>query len=165
MELFLFRHAEAEPSSGEIDDVRRTLTRKGRERFVRGVRGLERLEIELDRVYHSPWVRSIESAELLTPILDGETVVTRLLAQPPSQAMLDILEGERVGVVGHEPWLSDLLGWLVLGVRGQAPESGSEMFDFEKGAVAWVGGRPEPGAMSLRAFLPPRALRRLAKSG
>src|SRR5262245_28874251 len=152
MELFLFRHAEAEPSTPETQDARRTLTLKGRERFARGVKGLENLEVELDRVYHSPWARAVESAELLAPILDGETVVTTLLARSPSQELLDILDGEHVGLVGHEPWLSELLGWLVLGVRANEPGSGGELFEFEKGGVAWLGGRPEPGAMTLRAF-------------
>jgi phosphohistidine phosphatase len=164
MELFLFRHAEAEPRSAETPDERRTLTVKGRERFLRGAEGLQRLEVELDRVYHSPWLRSIESAELLTLLLDGETVVTPLLAQPPTRELLDLFEGERVAVVGHEPWLSDLLGWLVFGVRMIDSEARSQSLDFGKGGLAWVGGKPEPGAMSLRAFLPPRALRRLAKS-
>ncbi len=164
MELFLFRHAEAEPRSGETPDERRALTPKGRERFVRGAQGLERLEVELDRIYHSPWLRSIESAELLALLLDGETVVTPLLAQPPSQELLNLLEGERVAIVGHEPWISDLLGWLVFGVRMIDSEGGSQSLDFGKGGLAWVGGKPEPGAMSLRAFLPPRALRRLART-
>jgi phosphohistidine phosphatase len=164
MELFLFRHAEAEPRSGETPDERRALTPKGRERFVRGAEGLGRLEVEFDRIYHSPWLRSIESAELLTLLLDGETVVTPLLAQPPTQELLDLLEGESVAVVGHEPWLSDLLGWLVFGARMIESEGGSRPLDFGKGGLAWVGGKPEPGAMSLRAFLPSRALRRLART-
>jgi|RhiMethySRZTD1v2_1073278.scaffolds.fasta_scaffold967472_2 phosphohistidine phosphatase len=164
MELFLFRHAEAEPRSAELPDERRSLTVKGRERFARAAHGLQRLEVELDRIYHSPWLRAIESAELLTLLLDGETVVTPLLAQPPTRELLDLFEGERVAVVGHEPWLSDLLGWLVFGVRMIDSEARTQTLDFGKGGLAWVGGKPEPGAMSLRAFLPPRALRRLAKS-
>ncbi|HEV8113337.1 MAG TPA: histidine phosphatase family protein [Planctomycetota bacterium] len=164
MELFLFRHAEAEPRSGDAPDERRALTAKGRERFLRAAKGLERLEIQLDRIYHSPWLRSIESAELLSLLLDGETVVTPLLAQPPTRELLDILEGENVALVGHEPWLSDLLGWLVFGVRMMESDGKSPCLDFGKGGLAWVGGKPEPGAMSLRAFLPPRALRRIGRS-
>lgn len=164
MELFLFRHAEAEARSGELPDERRALTVKGRERFLRAARGLDRLEVELDRIYHSPWLRAVESAEILTELLDGETVVTSLLAQPPTKELLDLLEGERVAVVGHEPWLSDLLGWLVFGVRMMETDGGSPTLDFGKGGLAWVGGKPEAGAMSLRAFLPPRALRRLARA-
>jgi len=164
MELFLFRHAEAEPREGEVPDERRALTARGRERFVRAAKGLERLEIAFDRIYHSPLLRSVESAELLTPLLDGETVVTPLLAQPPTPELLETFEGESVAVVGHEPWLSDLLGWLVFGARAREPEARSPTLGFAKGGLAWVGGEPEPGAMSLRAFLPPRALRRIGRS-
>jgi len=164
MELFLFRHAEAEPRTAELPDERRSLTSKGREHFARGTKGLERLGIELDRIYHSPWLRAIESAELLSLCLDGETVVTPLLAQPPSRELLDLLEGEQVALVGHEPWLSDLLGWLLFGVRMIDSEAHSRTLEFGKGGLVWVTGKPEPGAMTLRAFLQPRMLRRLARS-
>jgi phosphohistidine phosphatase len=164
MELFLFRHAEAEPRTAELPDARRSLTEKGRARFARGTRGLERLGVEFDRIYHSPWLRAIESAELLSLCLEGETVVTPLLAQPPTRELLDLLEGEQVAVVGHEPWLSDLFGWLVFGVRMIDSEARTQTLDFGKGGLAWVAGKPAPGAMTLRGFLPPRALRRLARS-
>ena len=88
----------------------------------------------------------------------------RLLPELHAALRAALAVGERVAVVGHEPWLSDLLGWLVFGVRMIDSEARTQTLDFGKGGLAWVGGKPEPGAMSLRAFLPPRALRRLAKS-
>ena len=166
MELFLFRHGEAEPATAELPDARRGLTTKGRERFARGIAGLERLEVELERIYHSPLRRAVESTELLTPLLErgGETVVTPLLSQAPSPELLELLDGERVALVGHEPWLSELLAWLVFGPPSAQSDGRADLLDFKKGGVAWLGGEPEPGAMSLRAFLPPRALRRIARS-
>jgi phosphohistidine phosphatase len=164
MELFLFRHAEAEPRSADLPDERRALTPEGRERFRRCVRALERLEVDFDRIHHGPWLRAVQSAEMLVPLLDGETVVTPLLAEPPSQALIDLLEGERVAVVGHEPWLSDLLSWLVFGVRAFETGGRSDFLSFGKGAFAWLSGRAEPGSMALRAFLPPKTLRRLART-
>ena len=158
MELFLFRHAEAEPRSAETPDERRTLTVKGRERFLRGAECLQRLEVELDRVYHSPWLRSIESAELLTLLLDGETVVTPLLAQPPTRELLDLFEGERVAVVGHEPWLTQLIAWLVTGAPERAPN-----FELKKGAMARLHGEARFGAMTLGQLLTPKVLTRLGR--
>jgi phosphohistidine phosphatase len=163
VELFLFRHAEAEQRTAELPDERRALTPRGRDRFVRSVEALERLEIDFDRVYHGPWLRAIQSAELLVPLLDGETVVTPLLAGPPTPELLDSLEGERIALVCHEPWASDLLSWLVFGTRAFEGGGRREFLDFDKGAVGWLSGIVEPGSMSLRAFLTPKTLRRLAR--
>jgi len=163
-ELFVFRHATAVPRSADLDDDARALTPRGRKRFARCVEALERLEIDLDRIYHSPALRAVETAELLVPLLEGETVVTPLLAQPPSGELLHALEGERIAVVGHEPWLSDLVSWLVFGVRIADPDGRSESPGLRKGALAWLSGPIEPGSMVLRAFLPPKTLRRLART-
>lgn len=164
VELFLLRHAEAEPRTAELTDEKRALTPRGRERFVRCVEALERLEIDFDRIYHGPWLRGIQSAELLVPLLDGETIVTPRLAGPPTRELLDLLEGERIAVVCHEPWASDLLSWLVFGVRAFDSAGRRDFLDFDKGAVAWLSGKIEPGSMSLRAFLTPRTLKRLART-
>jgi phosphohistidine phosphatase len=164
VELFLFRHAEAEPRTAEIADEIRALTPRGRERFVACVEALERLEIDFDRIYHGPWLRAIQSAELLVPLLEGETVVTPHLAGPPTRELLDLLEGERIALVCHEPWATDLLSWLVFGVRSFESGGRRDFLDFGKGAVAWLSGQIEPGSMSLRAFLTPKTLRRLART-
>lgn len=165
VELFLFRHAGAEARTAELPDENRALTERGRERFVSCVEALERLEIDLDRIYHGPWLRAIQSAELLVPLLDGETVVTPHLAGPPTRELLDLLEGERIALVCHEPWATDLLSWLVFGERPFETGGRRDFLDFGKGAVAWLSGQHvEPGSMSLRAFLTPKTLRRLART-
>ena len=164
VELFIFRHAEAEIRSAEVADESRALTPRGREKFIGCVEALERLEIEFDRIYHGPWLRATQSAELLVPLLDGETAVTPLLAGPPTQSLLDLLEGERIALVCHEPWATDLLSWLVFGVRSFEAGGRRDFLHFGKGAVAWLSGNIEPGSMSLRAFLTPKTLRRLART-
>ena len=156
MELFVIRHAIAVPGSMLLADADRPLTPQGRQRFSQAVIGLQRLGLRCDRLYHSPWLRAVETAELLGPVLDGEMVRSPALACPPSQDLLDALVGERVALVGHQPWLGELLDWLLTG--DQADGSG---FAFKRGGVAWLEGRPQPGRMVLRAFLPPKALRGL----
>jgi phosphohistidine phosphatase len=65
-----------------------------------------------------------------------------------------------VAIVGHQPWLSDVLAWLV-----GAPRDGAEArFPLRKGAVARLEGAPEPGAMSLTALFQPRDLRACARA-
>ena len=158
LELFVVRHAIAEERSSRKDDVARALTPDGRERFERGVKGLERLGLAFDRIDHSPWLRAVQTAELLLPLLDerGSTRVCAELAAPPSGTLLEGLGEGRVAVVGHEPWLSELVAWLVSGDAGDGAG-----FEMKKGGVAWLEGEPRPGAMTLRALLPPRVLRRL----
>jgi len=158
MELFVVRHAVAVPARPDLPDEARPLTPDGRRRFQRVVRGMERLGISLDRLYHSPWLRALETAELLTRLVaaDGQTVVEPGLAQAPGAEFLSSLAGERVALVGHEPWVSELVSLLVCGTV----KYGARL-DFRKGGLAWLDGDPKPRRMWLRAFLPPRALRRI----
>jgi len=158
MELFVIRHAIAVPGSMLLADADRPLTPKGRTRFSQAVMGLQRLNIRFDCLYHSPWLRAVETAELLAPVLAGTAVGSPALARAPSQEVLDALTGARVALVGHEPWMGELVAWLTTG----APPDGS-VFAFKRGGVAWLEGQPQPGRMVLRAFLPPKVLRALGE--
>ena len=80
------------------------------------------------------------------------------LARAPSQDVLDALDGTRVALVGHEPWMGELVAWLTTG----ATLHGS-VFAFKRGGVAWLEGQPQPGQMVLQAFLPPKVLRKLGE--
>lgn len=157
MEIYLVRHAVAVPRGGDVLDHARPLTPKGRSRFEREVRGLYGLGVRLDRVYHSPWTRAVQTAELLSPVTTGERVATDDLARTPGAALLAELEGERIALVGHEPWLSDLLALLVLGDTARG-----ERFRLKKGGIAHLEGDPAPAGCALLALYPPRPLRRLA---
>jgi len=157
MELLVIRHAIAVPGSMLLADGDRPLSPQGRKRFTQAVLGLQRLGVRCDRLYHSPWLRAVETAALLGPVLDGEAVCSPALARPPSQDLLDTVVGQRVALVGHQPWVGELVHWLIMG--GQADGSG---LAFKRGGVAWLEGRPTPGRMVLRAFLPPKVLRMLA---
>ena len=157
MELFVIRHAIAMPGSMLLADADRPLSPKGRARFAPAVMGLQRLKVRFDRLYHSPWLRAVETAELLAPVLDGKAVCSPALARAPSQALLDALVGERVALVGHEPWMGELVAWLTTG----APDG--SVFAFKRGGIAWLEGQPQPGRMVLQAFLPPKVLRELGE--
>ena len=150
MDLFLIRHAIAEERTGELPDVERALTHKGRARFKLVVRFLARSGFRFDRVYHSPWLRALETAELLAPLNDGPLVAAEGLAGPPNPDFFASLDGKHVACVGHEPWMSDALSLLTTG------NPDGQWLRFKKGGVAWLRGTPAPAAMSLRALLPPR---------
>lgn len=151
MELWIVRHARAERRRQDLDDERRALTRRGRREFREAVRGLERLGARFDRVVHSPLLRALETAELLAPLAEaGDDVlaVSSALARAPAEPLLAEISGSaRVAVVGHEPWLSQLAGWLVTGWRGFTEDESRSWIELEKGGVARLAGRAEPGGM------------------
>ena len=150
MDLFLVRHAIAEERRAGLPDAQRSLTDKGRARFKLVVRSLSRSGFRFDRVYHSPWLRALETAELLAPLKDGPLVAAEGLAGPPNPDFFASLEGEHVACVGHEPWMSDALSLLTTG------DPDGHWLRFKKGGVAWLRGTPAPAAMHLRALIPPR---------
>lgn len=69
MTLFLVRHAIAEDG---VDDDARPISAKGRRRFQKIVQALAGLDVQLDRVVHSPKLRALQTAELMTPLLREE---------------------------------------------------------------------------------------------
>ena len=164
MHLFVIRHAIAEDAEPGHDDAARELTPDGVHQFKRSVQGLRELKWTFDRVLTSPWKRAMETAKLLAPITDGETISTELLCDKPRPELFAFIaevsgpQGARqaTAVVGHEPWLSELVGWLAFG----DPHHG-EALDLKKGGVIWLEGTAVPGGMAVRAMLPPKVLRAL----
>jgi len=156
MELFIIRHAAAVARERGLVDAERPLTGPGRERFRKAVRALDRLDIELDAVLHSPLTRAKQTASLLREVARGELVETPLLARAPGRPLLQLLRGERVAVVGHAPHVGALCAWLVTGRR-----DAGEALEFKKGTVAWLEGEPRPGKMKLVALMPIDVLRRV----
>lgn len=159
VDIFVIRHAIAALRSETVPDAERALTPEGHAKLGKVVAGLARLDVELDQVLHSPWRRAVETAAGLGPLLRRGAVVraTPELARSPREALLAELDGGRAALVGHEPWMGELVAWLVLGDRAQGAH-----FALKKAGVAWLRGDPRPGGCALHALLPPRYLRRLA---
>jgi phosphohistidine phosphatase len=156
MKVYVIRHAIAVDREPSLPDEARPLTPEGAKSFAASVEGMRRLKFRFGRLMHSPWLRAVETAELLMPLLDGESEVTQLLAMPPGADLLEQITGESVALVGHRPWMSELVALLV---TGRANEG--ERFEIKKGGVAVLEGRAVPGGMRLLALHTPKALRAL----
>lgn len=164
MHVLVVRHAAAYPAEPGGDDAARELTPEGARKFRRVVQGLRELGWTLDRVLTSPWTRAVETARLLAPITEGQTIATELLCDKPRPELFALIaegsgpvqKGHATAVVGHEPWLTELVSWLAFG----DPRHGGA-FDLKKGGVVWLQGIAVPGGMELRALLPPKLLRAL----
>jgi phosphohistidine phosphatase len=143
MELHLIRHADAGRGTGRDGDHLRELTPAGREQCAALRRALERLGVRYQLMLTSPWTRARQTAgELagLTATMEEEP----RLAAPPAEDLVNRLrlKGERsVALVGHDPWLGELVALLLTGDR-----SLGDRFPIDKGglyAITW----PEPACI------------------
>ena len=156
MQLFVIRHAAAEGTEPGPAGAARELTEAGKAKLRRAVRGLRALDIRFDRVLTSPWKRAAQTARLLEPVASEPAIATDLLAQSPRPELLALIaeRAEPTAVVGHEPWLGELVAWLAFG----DPRHG-EALVIKKAGVLWLDGTAVPGGMQLRASIPPKLLR------
>jgi phosphohistidine phosphatase len=146
MHLYLIRHADAVPlgERGIATDEERPLTDAGRSQCRTLAKALGRLGAKIDRVLTSPLVRARQTAEALR---DGWGEGAPAVAECPVLApgakkrkLLDRLREQHVealGLVGHNPDLSELVGWLV--------GSKKAGFNLEKAGVACVEFEGAPG--------------------
>lgn len=156
-QLWLLRHAEAEPH-GTREDSGRRLTERGERQARAAGAALAQLCPGFDLVLYSPKVRAAATAELAAEA--WEPAQREVLAEhaPLGQGIdareaLELAAGlgadGRLLLVGHEPWMSALVGELTGG-----------RIDMKKGGVAAV--RLEGVRGELAVLLRPREIALLA---
>jgi phosphohistidine phosphatase len=157
MELLIIRHGTAEPHGHPGGDGERALVDKGREQ-ARGVgRFLKRVGCLPEVVLTSPLVRARQTADGLCAAAGiAAPVVQPWLAcgMSPATAMdeLDAYASfDCVAMVGHEPDLSELAGWLLGADAGRVR--------MKKGAVACISLRLPSRRGELQFLLPPKAMK------
>jgi len=167
MILYVVRHGIAEERAPAEDDGARRLTPRGRQRIRAAAAGLRALGVQFDVLLTSPLVRAAETAAIVTEVYGGQPVPRELpaLAQgaPPVEtvrALQPFLRHTHVGIVGHEPGLSEIVALLVTG----SPEGMA--VSLKKGGVAALElrGRSPRTHAKLRWLLAPRHLRRIGRS-
>jgi phosphohistidine phosphatase len=134
-QLWLLRHAEAEPHGTRTDAARRLTDRGRAQARVAGI-AIERLHSGFEQVLFSPKVRAQETAELAAEGWDPQQREL-LRAHPPlaggfdAAQALDAISGigadGRLLMVGHEPDLSHVIAQLTGG-----------RVDVKKGGLAIV---------------------------
>jgi phosphohistidine phosphatase len=157
-QLWLLRHAEAEPHGTRPDPDRRLTSRGEQQARAAGI-AIQRLAVAFDEVLFSPKVRARATAELAA---EGWSAQQReLLREHPPLAggfgapqAIDALAGVpaqdgRLLLVGHEPDLSLTVGGLT-GAR----------IDLKKGGLAVV--RSEGAGGELAILMRPRELALIA---
>lgn len=151
MRLYIVRHAWAEePNEFQYpDDSQRPLTEDGRRRFRREAEKLVQRGVRPMKIATSPYLRTVQSAEILAKAIEGKSEVSKLDALAPGSdlealiAWTSKLEDKEAAWVGHMPDV----GWLTSQLIGAA----TNRIGFSKGAIAAIDfdGKPEAG----RGFL------------
>lgn len=166
MEIYLIRHADAIDADAGMTDAERPLSEDGIEKMQKGAKGLRNILKgnfpPLDAILTSPLRRSVETALIIArEVNDNEEIVEC----PPLGGefswgdLLPFLTGYpkmgRVVLVGHEPAMGKLAGWLLS--RNELPLS------MKKGsAICFHVEEPTPDPkVELLWFLTPKQLRGL----
>ena len=169
MQLLVIRHAVAEDRdhwafSGH-PDAERPLTGDGKRRMKRGAAGLRGVVPRLDTLATSPLVRARDTAAIVAREYGGMEVET-LPELAPERGADDLLPWLRnrapddcVAIVGHEPGLGFLVGWLLTGRH-------ETFVELKKGAACLLefDDPPAAGNATLVWALAPAHLRKLERS-
>ncbi len=185
MTLYLIRHAQADERGAKYpDDSQRPLVEKGHKQAKALAKALDVLDVELDRLFSSPYTRALETAKPLVKRAKTEEVETlsELITPRYPQLLVQLVDNlERsdtssaassdassdtsvtngisgdfcVALVGHEPYLSKLTSYLLTGDETRVN------FKFKKGMVVQLGGALSAGGMTLHMILPASLYRRL----
>jgi phosphohistidine phosphatase len=161
MQLLIIRHATAVPrGTPGIADEDRPLTPEGELKFREAAKGLARIVDRPTALLTSPWLRAKQTAAIAATAWGHvEPKESAALAGGSFEEQAAVLDhypkDATVAVVGHEPYVSELLARL-LGSRSE------DRLTFKKGGAALVDlpGRLEGGG-ELVFFLPPKVLRKL----
>jgi phosphohistidine phosphatase len=138
MDLIVWRHAEAEDPSDEMDDLQRALTSRGEKQAARMGAWLDRVLPEGTRVLVSPARRCEQTALAL-----GRKFKTREELAPGATAseVLAVAQWpdarQPVLVVGHQPTLGQTVANLLGIADGECP--------VRKGSAWWLRTRERDG--------------------
>jgi phosphohistidine phosphatase len=125
MELYFLRHAMADERDATLypDDSLRPLSAKGAKRMHQVAEGMRALNLSFDVIYTSPFARANQTANIVAETLrlhkkmrETDTLSTN---GDPEELIRLLQSGgnefQRVLLVGHEPYLSDLISVLLVG--------------------------------------------------
>jgi phosphohistidine phosphatase len=140
MHLYIIRHAIAvdEGSSEYESDAERPLTDKGQKKMRQVAKGLRSLGVEFDLILSSPYTRARQTAEILAAVFKKQQKILlsdNLLPMADPELLIaeinEIHPVDGLAVVGHEPYLSTLVGALIA-------ETSKLDFTLKKGGVCYL---------------------------
>ena len=124
MNLYIVRHAIAvDPGTpGYEDDSQRPLTDKGIRKMNKIVKGLHQLDLKLDKILSSPYLRARDTAKILASEFQRGNQLSfsdNLIPPANFEALVaeihEKYDVDNLALVGHEPMLSQFVSWLTTG--------------------------------------------------
>jgi phosphohistidine phosphatase len=123
MDLFILRHGIAvEPGTAGYDDASRPLTSEGKEKLKSIAAAMLKLELSFDLILSSPYTRARQTAEMVAERLklcDKMEFSRSLIPQGNFSDLIQTIKKrgtvDSILLVGHEPYLSELISLLVFG--------------------------------------------------
>ena len=164
MKLLIVRHAKAyDPNPMRWpDDSQRPLTDEGRARFTKSVPTIKALAPKKIRVISSPYVRALQTAEILCDQAGWEPpeIDERLSAHYGPDETMELLQSldasGNYAIVGHDPTFSYLPGHLI-----GANRPGATILETGAAALIDTGAAPlVSGSGTLVALIQPKILAR-----
>jgi phosphohistidine phosphatase len=169
MELYVIRHAIAQQLGlkNDFTDEKRALTSEGRERMREAAKGLRKLSVEFDLILTSPLARAVETAEIIAATLGLSKKEVEQTGNLTPDASTDELfaeikrhsDAESIALVGHQPYLGEIISKIVQGNRTLAIE-------LKKGSVCCINVSETVTTLrgNLMWLCAPKHLRMLAKA-
>jgi phosphohistidine phosphatase len=125
MNLYILRHGLAveHGAPGYAKDADRPLTPKGERKLGRIADAMEAFELSFDLILSSPYTRARQTAEIVADALGLRKKLELHDELTPEGSFNKLIESitrrksapENVLLVGHEPYLSELISTLVAG--------------------------------------------------
>jgi phosphohistidine phosphatase len=165
MRILIIRHGIAEQVVAKAkvrEDAQRELTKAGRQKMQKAVKGLLKVVPQIDVIATSALVRASQTADIVSEGFGGVKVV-QIAALSPRKPPAQLLEwlnahpaDSTIALVGHEPHLGTFLCWLLTGLQ-------ESFVVLKKGSVALVdvASPVTAGRGKLLWLLKPAQLRRM----
>ncbi|MEJ5165547.1 MAG: phosphohistidine phosphatase SixA [Thermoanaerobaculia bacterium] len=131
MKIYLVQHGEAK---SEQEDPERGLTEKGIEDLHKIGKFLQKMDMKLDKIYHSGKKRAEQTAEILKNYLKIEGNIQKIEGISPMDEPEILYErikdfDENIMIVGHLPHLSKFSSLLLSGDKNK------NIINFKMGSV------------------------------
>lgn len=155
MKLYIIRHGAAAAKEDCDSDADRPLTDEGRGQIERIARMLAALGACPSVILSSPFVRAVETAEIISQSLGGAPIETSVSLTGDYTAAdvldaIDELDFKEIAIVGHAPQLDEVVSRLTVGEEIHVARLGKascacvefeEGFGRGEGELVWLVSR------------------------
>jgi phosphohistidine phosphatase len=146
MELYFFRHGDAEEAGPGQSDYERRLTDAGVEETRRVAEALRRAGIKPNRIVSTSLVRAQQTAAILREVVGSDAPIEGSLSAGTQVGEIQrtmVGGGRRFFIVGHAPYMGQIVGQLIAAPEVDLAKSGCARVDTRRvepgeGKLIWL---------------------------